>query len=82
MDPLCNGTKPEGSDLIDPRPPPAKLARLEQQEGGPSTQEMSRHGSPVAKTPCMAQKPTTARSQVKSWHIRGICGTKEKPRRV
>uniref|UniRef100_A0A3Q0QRN4 SATB homeobox 1a n=1 Tax=Amphilophus citrinellus TaxID=61819 RepID=A0A3Q0QRN4_AMPCI len=47
MDPLCNGIKKaEGSDLVvDPRPPPAKLARLEQQEGGPSTQERSRHGS-------------------------------------
>uniref|UniRef100_A0A3Q0QXF6 SATB homeobox 1a n=1 Tax=Amphilophus citrinellus TaxID=61819 RepID=A0A3Q0QXF6_AMPCI len=57
MDPLCNGIKKaEGSDLVvDPRPPPAKLARLEQQEGGPSTQERSRHGSPVAKTPCLIQ---------------------------
>uniref|UniRef100_A0AAZ1XFK0 SATB homeobox 1a n=1 Tax=Oreochromis aureus TaxID=47969 RepID=A0AAZ1XFK0_OREAU len=67
MDPLCNGIKKaEGCDLaVDPRPPPAKLARVEQHEGGPSTQERSRQGSPVAKNPCMAQKPTTARSQGK-----------------
>uniref|UniRef100_I3JA23 SATB homeobox 1a n=1 Tax=Oreochromis niloticus TaxID=8128 RepID=I3JA23_ORENI len=73
MDPLCNEIKKaEGCDLaVDPRPPPAKLARVEQHEGGPSTQERSRQGSPVAKNPCMAQKPTTARSQGKSWHSRG-----------
>uniref|UniRef100_A0A3P8N6M5 SATB homeobox 1a n=1 Tax=Astatotilapia calliptera TaxID=8154 RepID=A0A3P8N6M5_ASTCA len=47
MDPLCNGIKKaEGCDLaVDPRPPPAKLARVEQHEGGPSTQERSRQGS-------------------------------------
>uniref|UniRef100_A0A668U7S6 Uncharacterized protein n=1 Tax=Oreochromis aureus TaxID=47969 RepID=A0A668U7S6_OREAU len=57
MDPLCNGIKKaEGCDLaVDPRPPPAKLARVEQHEGGPSTQERSRQGSPVAKNPCLIQ---------------------------
>lgn len=81
MDPLCNEIKKaEGCDLaVDPRPPPAKLARVEQHEGGPSTQERSRQGSPVAKNPCMAQKPTTARSQGKSWHSRGTWGEKMKP---
>uniref|UniRef100_A0A672GBL3 SATB homeobox 1a n=1 Tax=Salarias fasciatus TaxID=181472 RepID=A0A672GBL3_SALFA len=41
MDLLCNGIKnAEGGDLVvDPRPPPAKLARLEQLEMGPSNQE-------------------------------------------
>ncbi|XP_023142875.1 DNA-binding protein SATB1a isoform X2 [Amphiprion ocellaris] len=73
MDPLCNGIKKsEGCDLVvDPRAPPAKLARLEQHEVGPSSQEMSRQGSPVAINPCLAQKPTAARPQGKSWHTRG-----------
>ncbi|KAM9340080.1 DNA-binding protein SATB1a [Symphorus nematophorus] len=73
MDALCNGAKkPEGSDpVVDPRPPPAKLARLEQNGAGPSAQERSRQGSPVAKNPCLAQKPTTVRPQSKSWHSRG-----------
>lgn len=73
MDALCNGVqKPEGSDLIVyPQPPPAKLARLELNGAGPSAQEMSRQGSPVAKNPCLAQKPTTVRPQSKSWHSRG-----------
>ncbi|XP_029938126.1 DNA-binding protein SATB1a [Salarias fasciatus] len=63
MDLLCNGIKnAEGGDLVvDPRPPPAKLARLEQLEMGPSNQERSRQGSPVGKTPCLAQKPTVVR---------------------
>ncbi|XP_008294967.1 DNA-binding protein SATB1a [Stegastes partitus] len=73
MDPLCNGIKKaEGSDLVvDPRAPPAKLARLEQHEVGPSSQERSRQGSPVAINPCLAQKPTAVRPQGKSWHTRG-----------
>ncbi|GAA6232472.1 DNA-binding protein SATB1-like [Lates japonicus] len=73
MDVLCNGAKkPEGSDpIVDPRPPPAKLARLEQNGAGPSAQERSRQGSPVAKNPCLAQKPTAVRPQGKSWHSRG-----------
>lgn len=77
MDVLCNGAKkPEGSDpIVDPRPPPAKLARLEQNGAGPSAQERSRQGSPVAKNPCLAQKPTAVRPQGKSWHSRGtVCG--------
>ncbi|KAK5855251.1 hypothetical protein PBY51_005372 [Eleginops maclovinus] len=70
---LCNGAKkPEGSDLVvDPRPPPAKLARLEQNGAGPSAQERSCQGSPVAKNPCLAQKPTAVRLQSKSWHSKG-----------
>ncbi|KAJ4928334.1 hypothetical protein JOQ06_016126, partial [Pogonophryne albipinna] len=70
---LCNGAKkPEGSDLVvDPRPPPAKLARLEQNGAGPSTQERSCQGSPVAKNPCLSQKPTPVRPQSKSWHSKG-----------
>ncbi|XP_049891082.1 DNA-binding protein SATB1a [Epinephelus moara] len=73
MDALCNGAKkPEGSDpIVDPRPPPAKLARLEQNGAGPSAQERSCQGSPVAKNPCLAQKPTAVRPQSKSWHSRG-----------
>ncbi|XP_068603243.1 DNA-binding protein SATB1a [Brachionichthys hirsutus] len=73
MDVLCNGAKkPEGRDSIgDPRPPPAKLARMEQNGAGPSTQERSRQGSPLAKNPCPAQKPNTARPQSKSWHSKG-----------
>uniref|UniRef100_A0A7N8YEG6 SATB homeobox 1a n=1 Tax=Mastacembelus armatus TaxID=205130 RepID=A0A7N8YEG6_9TELE len=57
MDTLCNGAKKsEGSDpIVDPRPPPAKLARLEQNGAGPSAQERSRQGSPVAKNPCLIQ---------------------------
>ena len=70
---LCNGAKkPEGSDLVvDPRPPPAKLARLEQNGAGPSAQERSCQGSPVAKNPCLSQKPTPVRPQSKSWHSKG-----------
>ncbi|XP_070702626.1 DNA-binding protein SATB1a [Pempheris klunzingeri] len=70
MEALCNGAKkPEGSDsVVDPRPPPAKLARLEQNGPGPSAQESS---SPVAKHSCLAPKPTTARPPSKSWHSKG-----------
>ncbi|XP_030002535.1 DNA-binding protein SATB1a isoform X2 [Sphaeramia orbicularis] len=73
MDPLCNGTKKtEGSDpLVEPRPPPAKLARLEQDGAGPSAQERSKQGSPGAKKTCLVQKPPTVRPQSKSWHSRG-----------
>ncbi|KAM6899523.1 DNA-binding protein SATB1a isoform 1-T1 [Xenentodon cancila] len=73
MDPLCNGIrKAEGSDLVvDPRPPPAKLARLEQNDMGPSTPERSGQGSPVAKNPCQAQKSTVVKPLSKSWHSKG-----------
>ncbi|KAM3858418.1 DNA-binding protein SATB1-like [Diretmus argenteus] len=73
MDPLCNGANPpEGSDPVaDPRPPPAKLVRLEQDGAGPSAQERSRQGSPGAKTPNLAIKPSTPKPQGKSWHMRG-----------
>ncbi|KAF0024696.1 hypothetical protein F2P81_023498 [Scophthalmus maximus] len=73
MDALCNGAKkPEGIDpIVDPRPPPAKLARLEPNGAGPSAQDRSRQGSPVATNPCLAQKSTAVRPQGKSWHSRG-----------
>ncbi|XP_072227036.1 DNA-binding protein SATB1-like [Leuresthes tenuis] len=73
MDPQCNGIKKaEGSDLAtDPRPPPTKLARLEQHEMGPLSPERSRQGSPVAKNPCLTQKSTTTRLQGNSWHTKG-----------
>ncbi|XP_076006054.1 DNA-binding protein SATB1a [Genypterus blacodes] len=73
MDPLCNGAVPaEGSDpMADPRSPPAKLARLEQNGPGPSGQDRSRQGSPGAKTPGLVHKPAALRSQGKSWHTKG-----------
>lgn len=74
MDALCNGVKkPEGADpTVDPRPPPAKLARLEQNGAGPSGQEQSSQGSPGAKNPCVAQKaPVSTRPQCRSLHSRG-----------
>lgn len=75
MDPLCNGIKKaEGNDLaVDPRPPPAKLARLEQNDVGPSMSERSKQGSPGAKNPCSAQKSTTVKPLSKSWHSKGTC---------
>ncbi|XP_029022945.1 DNA-binding protein SATB1a isoform X2 [Betta splendens] len=73
MDTPCNGAmKPEGGDpVIDPRPPPAKLARLEPNGAGSSAQERSRQGSPVARNPCPAPKAAAGRPQGKSWHSRG-----------
>ena len=73
MDPLCDGMKnAEGSDLVvDPQPPPAKLARMEQNDVGPSMPERSRQGSPVDKNPCPAQKSTMAKPLSKSWHSKG-----------
>uniref|UniRef100_UPI003AAC5958 DNA-binding protein SATB1-like n=1 Tax=Centroberyx gerrardi TaxID=166262 RepID=UPI003AAC5958 len=73
MDALCNGAKlPEGSDpTADAWPPPTKLARLEQNGAGPSAQDRSRQGSPGAKPPGLALKPTALRPQGKSWHKRG-----------
>ncbi|XP_028317626.1 DNA-binding protein SATB1a isoform X2 [Gouania willdenowi] len=73
MNPMCDGIlKVEGSDLvIDPQPPPAKLARLEQHEVGPSNQDRSAEESPVAKTACLAQNPAAPKPQGKSWHMRG-----------
>lgn len=73
MDALCNGVKkPEGTDpTVDPRPPPAKLARLEQNGAGPSGQEQGGQLSPVAKNPCVGQKAATVRPQSRSLHSRG-----------
>lgn len=73
MDAPCNGVKkPEGADpTVDPRPPPAKLARLEQNGAGPSGQEQISQGSPVAKNPCAAQKAAATRPQSRSLHSRG-----------
>ncbi|XP_036000900.1 DNA-binding protein SATB1a [Fundulus heteroclitus] len=68
MDPLCDGMKKTESNdpAVNPRPPPAKLARLEQHKMGPSTPERARQGSPVPKGPCPNQRPSTA-----SWHSKG-----------
>ncbi|KAK5599303.1 hypothetical protein CRENBAI_023122 [Crenichthys baileyi] len=68
MDPPCDGIgKTESNDPSEnSRPPPAKIARLEQNKMGPSTPERARQGSPVPKSPCPTQKPTTA-----SWHSKG-----------
>ncbi|XP_038156158.1 DNA-binding protein SATB1a [Cyprinodon tularosa] len=68
MDPMCDGVKKtESSDAtVNPRPPPAKIARLEQYKMGPSTPERGRQGSPAPKSPCSTQKSTTA-----SWHSKG-----------
>ncbi|XP_043993796.1 DNA-binding protein SATB1a isoform X3 [Gambusia affinis] len=68
MDPLCDGTKKtESTDLAaNSRPPPAKMARLEQHNAGPSTPERTRQGSPLPNSPCPTQKPPTA-----SWHSKG-----------
>lgn len=73
MDALCNGVKkPEGADpAVDPRPPPAKLARLEQNGAGPSAQEQGSQGSPGAKNPCVAPKAPLSRPQGRSLHGRG-----------
>ncbi|XP_032437810.1 DNA-binding protein SATB1a [Xiphophorus hellerii] len=68
MDPLCDGIKKtESSDLAaNSQPPPAKMARLEQHNSGPSTPERTRQGSPLPNSPCPTQQPTTA-----SWHSKG-----------
>uniref|UniRef100_A0A3B3WT66 Uncharacterized protein n=1 Tax=Poecilia mexicana TaxID=48701 RepID=A0A3B3WT66_9TELE len=57
MDPLCDGIKKtESSDLAaNSRPPPAKMARLEQHNAGPSTPERTRQGSPLPDSPCLIQ---------------------------
>ncbi|XP_061615712.1 LOW QUALITY PROTEIN: DNA-binding protein SATB1a [Phyllopteryx taeniolatus] len=69
MDPLCNGAKkPEGDPIADPRPPPAKMARLEQPGAGCSVQERNKQGSPGTKNPYLVQKATTGRHQHKSSH--------------
>uniref|UniRef100_A0A3Q2DYD8 SATB homeobox 1a n=1 Tax=Cyprinodon variegatus TaxID=28743 RepID=A0A3Q2DYD8_CYPVA len=68
MDPMCDGVKKTESNdaTVNPRPPPAKIARLEQYKMGPSTPERGRQGSPAPKSPCSTQKSTTA-----SWHSKG-----------
>lgn len=76
MDAPCHGAKkPEDSEpQQDPRPPAAKLARLEQNGAtGPSVSvaERSRQGSPGAKAGGAAQKVAAVRLQGKSWHSRG-----------
>uniref|UniRef100_A0A3Q2CQ67 SATB homeobox 1a n=1 Tax=Cyprinodon variegatus TaxID=28743 RepID=A0A3Q2CQ67_CYPVA len=51
MDPMCDGVKKTESNdaTVNPRPPPAKIARLEQYKMGPSTPERGRQGSPAPK---------------------------------
>ncbi|XP_037831582.1 DNA-binding protein SATB1a [Kryptolebias marmoratus] len=80
MDSACNGIKKtECSDLaVNPRPPPAKLARLEQHRMGSSTPEKRRPGSPVAKTPCQAQKPITASGHTKGTLLPVFCVVQHK----
>ncbi|XP_051927541.1 DNA-binding protein SATB1a isoform X1 [Hippocampus zosterae] len=71
MDPLCHGAKkPEGADPnTDLRPPPAKIARLEQHGVGSTVQERSKQASPGTKNPSyLVQKTTTARHQHKNSH--------------
>ncbi|XP_077446363.1 DNA-binding protein SATB1a [Stigmatopora argus] len=65
MDPVCNGAKKqEGADpSAEARPPPAKMARLEQHGLGCSVQERNRQGSPGTKDPFLVQKAATGRSQ-------------------
>lgn len=74
MDAPCHGAKkPEDAEpQQDPRPPAAKLARLEQNGAtGPSVAERSRQGSPGAKSGVAVQKVAAVRLQGKSWHSRG-----------
>ncbi|CAM9304556.1 unnamed protein product, partial [Lampetra planeri] len=73
MDPLSAGAnKPEGSDPIaKPRPPPAKMARLELNGAGSSAQDRSGQSSPGAKNPYLVQKATTVKPQSKHWHSEG-----------
>ncbi|XP_057684469.1 DNA-binding protein SATB1a [Corythoichthys intestinalis] len=68
MDPVCNGAKKqEGADpSTEARPPPAKMARLEQHGLGCSVQERNKQGSPGTKNPYVVQKPATGRSQHRS----------------
>nr|XP_057903738.1 DNA-binding protein SATB1a isoform X1 [Doryrhamphus excisus]XP_057903739.1 DNA-binding protein SATB1a isoform X1 [Doryrhamphus excisus]XP_057903740.1 DNA-binding protein SATB1a isoform X1 [Doryrhamphus excisus]XP_057903741.1 DNA-binding protein SATB1a isoform X1 [Doryrhamphus excisus]XP_057903742.1 DNA-binding protein SATB1a isoform X1 [Doryrhamphus excisus]XP_057903743.1 DNA-binding protein SATB1a isoform X1 [Doryrhamphus excisus]XP_057903744.1 DNA-binding protein SATB1a isoform X1 [Doryr len=75
MDPLCNGAKkPEGADpTADPRPPPAKMVRLEQ-HGAPGCsvlQDRNVQGSPGIKTPFLVQKPSSGKQQHKTSQLRG-----------
>uniref|UniRef100_A0A3Q2GFT3 SATB homeobox 1a n=1 Tax=Cyprinodon variegatus TaxID=28743 RepID=A0A3Q2GFT3_CYPVA len=50
MDPMCDGVKKTESNdaTVNPRPPPAKIARLEQYKMGPSTPERGRQGNFIA----------------------------------
>ncbi|XP_077364318.1 DNA-binding protein SATB1a isoform X2 [Festucalex cinctus] len=70
MDPLCNGAKkPEGAEPnADPRPPPAKMACLEQHGVGCTVQERSKQASPGTKNPFLVQKTTAGRLQHKNCH--------------
>ncbi|XP_061123972.1 DNA-binding protein SATB1a isoform X1 [Syngnathus typhle] len=70
MDPLCHGAKkPEGADLnADPRPPSAKMARLEQHGVGCTVQERSKQASPGTKNPYLVQKTTAGKHQHKNSH--------------
>lgn len=65
--------KPEDAEpQQDPRPPAAKLARLEQNGAtGPSVAERSRQGSPGVKAVGATPKVAAPRVQGKSWHSRG-----------
>ncbi|XP_067112406.1 DNA-binding protein SATB1a [Osmerus mordax] len=62
---LPEGCNPYG----DPRPPPAKLSRLDLNGGGPTPQ--GRLGSPGAKAPSLATNINTPGLQSRSWHKEG-----------
>uniref|UniRef100_A0A1A7YCM7 SATB homeobox 1a n=2 Tax=Iconisemion striatum TaxID=60296 RepID=A0A1A7YCM7_9TELE len=80
MDPPCDGiTNTESRDLtVNPRPPPAKLARLEQHVMGSSTPERRRQGSPVVNTSCQAQKPTPSVQHTKATLLPVFCVVEHK----
>uniref|UniRef100_A0A3B5KR87 CMP domain-containing protein n=1 Tax=Xiphophorus couchianus TaxID=32473 RepID=A0A3B5KR87_9TELE len=58
MDPLCDGIKKtESSDLAaNSRPPPAKMARLEQHNSGTSTPERTRQGRTLLPVFCVVER--------------------------
>uniref|UniRef100_A0A1A8VHL6 SATB homeobox 1a n=1 Tax=Nothobranchius furzeri TaxID=105023 RepID=A0A1A8VHL6_NOTFU len=80
MDPTCDGvTDTESRDLaINPRPPPAKVARLEQHMMGSSTPERRRQGSPAVNTSCQVQKPTTSVQHTKATLLPVFCVVEHK----
>uniref|UniRef100_A0A1A8FU53 SATB homeobox 1a n=1 Tax=Nothobranchius korthausae TaxID=1143690 RepID=A0A1A8FU53_9TELE len=80
MDPTCDGiTNTESRDpAINPRPPPAKVARLEQHMMGSSTPERRRQGSPAVNTSCQVQKPTTSVQHTKATLMPVFCVVEHK----
>ena len=64
---LPEGCNPYG----DPRPPPAKLSRLDLNGGGTTPQGRTRLGSPGAKAPSLTTNINTPGLQSRSWHKEG-----------